>query len=129
MEKRKVANPSVPTVNSRLTFNRMARSEHLLDSGATTGCGQETIGSGSLEDRLVTNVLGFERVGIHERKRRHILVHAGVKVTKKEFFFLLEQSYRFVDNKSHSGFGFRNKPTVCAPRSGSESGTTTYCVT
>jgi len=26
-----------------------------------------------------------------------------------------KQSYRFVDNKGHSGFGFGNKPTECLP--------------
>ncbi len=48
---------------------------------------------------------------------------------EKEFFFESEQSYRFIDKEGHSGFGFRNKPTVCSPPSCSQTGTQPIVVT
>ncbi len=83
------------------------------------------IGSGLRDSQLVSNVLGCERVAIHERAQ-HILEHAGMKMTKKEFFFLRNKATDLIENKETRWKRLGNKPTVCAPQSGSDSGTTSF---
>ena len=46
--------------------------------------------------------------------RRLLMMIGGVE----SIFFWTEQSYRFIDNKGHSGFGLGNKATVCGKRGG-----------
>jgi hypothetical protein len=59
--------------------------------------------------------------GTDRQTKARASVHLGGKELAHEADFeeqwgpkkVPKQSYRFVDNKGHSGFGFGNKPTEC----------------
>ncbi len=76
----------------------------------------------------LVKVLGFERFGIM-KEPPDIFEDWQSEVGEEKNSFFEEQRYRFVDNNGHCGFGFGNKPTVCAPQADSASPTTTHCDT